>query len=288
MLTRYYYSFEDHTPALSPNACSIASDEYPIIVNCAGNFVTEDAFATDKVGGREDFYLLYMVEGSMEVYLDGVAHTVSVGNLLFFPPKYHYKYVYDGAAALSYMWVHFTGSYAARFIEECLHCTDATIFETRADSQIVAAWRRIFDAYESGSPLLRHELSSALEALVISAAYAINTDGKDRSLERSMRKIHSSYNTDIRIPELAKLENMSNCRYITLFKSRMGMAPSEYIIKLRMSMACDLLLGTDKPIKEIALSVGYGDAHFFSRAFKKHTGYAPGAYRTTVDKAQGE
>lgn len=287
MFTRYYYSFDDQMPALSPNACSIASDEYPIIVNCAGNFVTDVPFITDKVGGREDFYLLYMVEGSMTVYLDdGAEHTVSAGNLLFFPPKYHYKYVYDGAAALSYMWVHFTGSYAKRFAEECMHCTDAAIFETRADNQLVTAYRRIFDAYESGSSLLRHELSSALESLIISAAYAINTEGNDRSLERSMRKIHSAYSSDIRIPELARLENMSNCRYITLFKSRMGMTPSEYIIKLRMSMACDLLLGTDKPIKEIALSVGYDDAHFFSRAFKKHTGYAPGAYRTTVDKHQ--
>jgi transcriptional regulator GlxA family with amidase domain len=59
----------------------------------------------------------------------------------------------------------------------------------------------------------------------------------------------------------------------------MGMAPSDYVINLRINVACDLLKSSDMSIKEIAASVGYDNAHFFSKLFKKKTGVSPKAYR---------
>jgi transcriptional regulator GlxA family with amidase domain len=75
------------------------------------------------------------------------------------------------------------------------------------------------------------------------------------------------------------MESLSNSRYITVFKENMGMSPSEYIINLRINVACDLLRNHDMSVKEVAASVGYDNAHFFSKIFKKKTGTTPKKYK---------
>ncbi|MBQ8551903.1 MAG: helix-turn-helix transcriptional regulator [Clostridia bacterium] len=275
----YYYAFDDSRPARAINTCSLASDEYPLIVNCAGNVVTSFSLTTDNAQGREDFYLIYMLGGTMDVFLEDGIHKVVSGNVILFPPHYHYRYIYKGGEELSYLWVHFTGSYASRFLEECGLEVLAGIYNTSCDNKITGGFQKMFDIFESGSRLWRQELACALEALILKVAAAVDVSTRERGFEKSVRYIHSSYHKDIQIPELAKMENLSYSGYIKLFKRRMGMPPSAYLIKLRMNAACDLLRNTDMSIKQVGVSVGYSDAHFFSRLFKKHTGVSPQSYR---------
>ena len=59
----------------------------------------------------------------------------------------------------------------------------------------------------------------------------------------------------------------------------------EYITMLRMRSAIKLLENNDGiTVCEIAKSVGYADQYYFSRAFKKHTGYSPKEYRNSIKK----
>ena len=157
------------------------------------------------------------------------------------------------------------------------------IHDTDCDNGIASVFRRMFDIFEGQSHLKRQELSCMLERLLLNVAKTVEVCGHGMELERSVRYIHSAYNTEIRIPELAKMESLSNSRYITLFNKRMGISPTAYIIKLRMSIACDLLRNTDMSVKQIGILVGYDDAHFFSKLFKKHTGIAPQHYRKNIN-----
>lgn len=279
MNSRYYYAFGDSLPARGISACSRASDEQPLVVNCAGNIATPFPVATHNTAGREDFYLLYLVAGSMRLWLPDGEHRMTSGNAVLFPPHYPYRYAYEGDTPLSYLWVHFTGSYAETFLKELGFGALPCLHRTAGDNKIADAFQGIFAAFESQSPLQKQELACALEWLLLTVARALDTEEESRTLERSVRYIHSAYNTDIRIPDLAKMENLSNSRYIALFGKHMGVSPSAYIIRLRMGAACDLLDSTDMSIKQIGALVGYDDAHFFSRAFKKHLGTSPQAYR---------
>ncbi len=49
--------------------------------------------------------------------------------------------------------------------------------------------------------------------------------------------------------------------------------------EVRRERAIDLLCRTDKPIKQVALEVGFSDEKSFARAFREWTGEPPGAYR---------
>lgn len=286
MQSRYYYAFEDPLSAQSVGACSRASNEQPLVVNCAGNLLTSMPFATDNTAGREDFYLLYVASGEMRLWLPQGECTAATGSMVLFPPHYPYRYVYEGDAPLSYLWVHFTGSYASAFLRELGFDALPCLHEAGRDERIVSAFRAIFHVFETKSRLQKHELASALEALLLTVALSITAEGEGRTLARSVRYIHASYATDIRVPELARMENLSNSRYIALFRKQMGVPPSAYIIRLRMGAACDLLHSTDMSVKQIGTLVGYDDAHFFSRAFKNHVGVSPQAYRTAVSAAE--
>ena len=284
MQSRYYYAFEDPLSAESEGACSRASAHTPLAVNCAGNLVTALPFATDNAAGREDFYLLYVASGTMRLWLPEGERVADAGSVVLCPPKSPYRYAYEGGAPLSYFWVHFTGSYARQFLREIALSPLPHLSTVGRDDHVVSAFHSLFGAFEAKSHLQEHELAAALQSLLLAVALSVSR-GVERTLERSVGYIHSAYNTNIRIPDLARMENLSNSRYIAVFDKQMGVSPSAYIIRLRMDAARDLLHGTDMSIKQIGALVGYEDPHFFSRVFKKQVGVSPKAYRSS---AQGE
>lgn len=69
-------------------------------------------------------------------------------------------------------------------------------------------------------------------------------------------------------------------RYLSqLFKEHTGEHISEYLEKIRMKKAAELLLDSNCTIDEISRRVGYNSAHAFRRAFKRVCGVSPSSYR---------
>ena len=277
----HYYAFRDRYELGNIHAGDLASEEYPILVNCAGNVVKKEAFATYNAGGRSDYYLIYIESGGMEVDLPKGRVSVKEGDVILFPPQYPYRYGCTGNVALSYLWVHFTGSYAGRMLEECGFDSLPFVKSVGGHHGACAGFRRMFEIFESSTRLQRQELACALERLLLDLSLAMDGARGERGLERSLNYIHTSYHTDLRIPRLAQMEHLSNSRYVAVFKERTGLSPNQYVTDLRISIACDQLRNSEQSVKEIALSVGYADPHFFSRLFKKKTGVSPQKYRDT-------
>lgn len=63
------------------------------------------------------------------------------------------------------------------------------------------------------------------------------------------------------------------------FRSATGMSPLEYVQTLRLEEAKALLETSDRPIEQIALDVGYEDARFFRKLFRRRVGLTALAYR---------
>ena len=63
-----------------------------------------------------------------------------------------------------------------------------------------------------------------------------------------------------------------------LFKKEMGRGPAEYLQKIRIEAAKNLLVNTDMTIKEISEKVGYQYVLTLNRAFKKFEGITPSQY----------
>ncbi len=66
------------------------------------------------------------------------------------------------------------------------------------------------------------------------------------------------------------------------FLQRFGVSPKQYIIKLRMSKALQLLIENRLSVKEIAYLCGFSDDKYFSRAFREKYGYPPSQLRNRI------
>jgi AraC-like DNA-binding protein len=90
----------------------------------------------------------------------------------------------------------------------------------------------------------------------------------------------------MRVSTLSAMAGLSMSRFFELFKSATGDAPINWLIRVRMQRAGELLENSNLRIKEIALRVGYDDQFYFSRLFKLVHGIAPSAYRVQRETAK--
>jgi len=94
-------------------------------------------------------------------------------------------------------------------------------------------------------------------------------------LNKALEFIETNYMKTIRIEELSACVNLNESNLIKVFKFNLGRTPIEYINQLRINKAKELLLHTNKSIKEIAWETGFKDEFYFSRVFKKMEGKSP-------------
>jgi AraC-like DNA-binding protein len=96
-------------------------------------------------------------------------------------------------------------------------------------------------------------------------------------IEKALARIHDQFNRDIPIPDLAREVGLSATHFRRRFRAHTGRSPLEYIRDLRVAEA-QRLLREGRPIKQVALDLGYQDVFYFMRVFKKATGLPPGRF----------
>lgn len=98
-------------------------------------------------------------------------------------------------------------------------------------------------------------------------------------IEEAIAYISGHYMEPLTLGELAELHGMSPKQFSYFFHKYTGYRPIDYVIHYRMERARELLKAGSYPISDIAVSVGYANALYFSRMFKKKFGVSPSAYR---------
>ncbi|CQR58107.1 AraC family transcriptional regulator [Paenibacillus riograndensis] len=98
------------------------------------------------------------------------------------------------------------------------------------------------------------------------------------SMERSITYLENHFSEKITREHLAAIAGVSRSHYSTLFKQLTGFTLNEYLSRLRVHRAKELLLNSSGTLREIALKVGYKDEFYLSRRFKQETGTSPSGY----------
>lgn len=99
------------------------------------------------------------------------------------------------------------------------------------------------------------------------------------------RYIRDNYKKSaLSITEVAEYVNMSVGYFSLIFHNETGDTFSDYLLKLRIDKACELLEHTNMKLLEISWTVGYENANYFSTVFKKALGMTPSAYRAERGK----
>lgn len=107
----------------------------------------------------------------------------------------------------------------------------------------------------------------------------------DRRIGAALRLLHKDVGANWTVDALAAACGMSRSGFALRFKEKLGHAPLDYLSRWRMFRAGNLLRHTDKPMVEVASSVGYQSEAAFNKAFKRSMGTAPGAFRRSARSA---
>lgn len=81
------------------------------------------------------------------------------------------------------------------------------------------------------------------------------------------------------LPEQDPASGLPERSFKRRFRQATGMSPLEYVHALRLEAAKARLEATEEPLEGIANDVGYEDAGFFGRLFKRQVGLTPAQYR---------
>ncbi|NLK87670.1 MAG: response regulator [Clostridiaceae bacterium] len=98
-------------------------------------------------------------------------------------------------------------------------------------------------------------------------------------IEDAKRYIDSNYMCDIGLEDVSKTVQLNPNYFCELFRKETGYNFKEYISLRRMEAAKELLKNISYKLSDISSLVGYNDAKYFSRTFKKYVGITPSEYR---------
>ncbi len=101
----------------------------------------------------------------------------------------------------------------------------------------------------------------------------------DARLGASVQRMLSAPERAWTIAELGELAAMSRATYARHFNARARMTVMDFLTQIRMTIACDLLLRTQRSAAEIGEAVGYQSEAAFGKAFQQSVGVTPGRYR---------
>ncbi|WP_419743271.1 response regulator transcription factor [Paraclostridium dentum] len=100
-------------------------------------------------------------------------------------------------------------------------------------------------------------------------------DGYSKTIKKSIDYIHKNYKQHISLQDISNYVFLSHEYFSRLFKEEVGENFSSYLTNYRMKKAESLIKNTDMKISQIAIEVGYTNASYFSRSYKKFKGISP-------------
>ena len=105
------------------------------------------------------------------------------------------------------------------------------------------------------------------------------TDCTRSRIERIIRYLDTEDGPDTSIGKLAEEAGTCTRNFHRVFRDITGMSPNDYINRLRIKKACELLAGTDISVTGISAMVNLSDSNYFARLFKSLMGTSPSSYR---------
>lgn len=194
-------------------------------------------------------------------------------------------YVADRNQPWKYVWVEFDGLRVSEYVESAGLSLSQPIYRP----QEAAQGRSVRDimlymAEHAGSSSLNliGHLFLLLDQLIETSSTRRPLQGvqlKDFYIQEAINYMEHNFHRELSVEELAEVCKLNRSYFSKLFKESMGCPPQEFLIRLRLSKATELMRGTRLSIGSIAARCGYPNQLHFSRAFKKRYGVSPREWR---------
>ncbi|MBD3421848.1 MAG: helix-turn-helix domain-containing protein [Chitinivibrionales bacterium] len=130
--------------------------------------------------------------------------------------------------------------------------------------------------------VLTASLRSLLACVIAEAARRFSSNDAGRPSQKYIpavrRYMEENIDRKISVDILAQYLGISSSRLHAVLKESCGISPMDYLLRLRIEKAKELLASPDASVTSVALDLGFSSSQYFATCYKKHTGMAPGAF----------
>jgi AraC-like DNA-binding protein len=231
---------------------------------------------------EQDIMLGVFIEGLIHFQCKRFTCEIPPGSIAFFLPDDPGIIYSDQSKISSHYYCRFNGSSAFELINRIIQLWGGQIFKSENFADIVLILKKM-------KPEFRNDLSNEMrtqEGYLFQILFLLLE--KTTHLEKNERYMKMIQYLENRSHQILNLQEMSNTFHLStrqlnrLFKNNSGMSIGQYHEKTKINLSKSLLENSHFPINDIAQRVGYQDALYFSRVFKKNTGLSPMAWRNKI------
>ncbi len=151
--------------------------------------------------------------------------------------------------------------------------------------------RELEEELDARRPGFRYAAAAALMRLIVFLCRCC-TSGVNPAARQLFRLadvvslLEREYAQPLNVAQLAQTAHLSRSSLHRVFRDAYGLAPVEYLMRVRLNRAAEWLRGTDLPIGEIADRCGFTDSNYFTRQFRRQWGASPRDYRRAGQTAK--
>lgn len=269
----------------TPDEAELSS---PLYLTWAGRRICKPDHA---IGPRvlPNYKIVLVVEGSGFFHLRGVDQLIRAGDLFFCFPDVMHHYFANANDPWTIKWISFNGSGCERIMRSLGVSPTEPIFSDCMTAQLAQFMDNIVDSLKRDSEytyaatgysyLIFDELLRIRknEGLAVTPMVA-----EEELLNKIKRFVQFNYANDVSVDVIAAHVNYSRSFVSHFFKQHNGISLPQYVNELRIQRACELLEHTAMSNKQISLSVGYSDALYFIKVFKRLMLMTPQRYRQNL------
>jgi len=238
-----------------------------------------------------DYYLIHTVLDGEGLFQSGkFSRQCRAGDTFVIFPGVLFSYQADKDFPWHYVWVALQGQNTAQLLKEVGITREQPALHSEDIPGLGSIYERIRSAFQqSAFPRLESLEASGWMRLLLHQFGLSNKDTLpahprempeviDRQIDQAVRWISLQFHQHISIDQMASALGYHRAHLSKAFKQKTGLSPKQYLMKVRLDKARELLGGA-LTIEQISSAVGFNDALYFSRQFHKWSGMSPSEYR---------
>ncbi len=232
----------------------------------------------------EEFQLVYITEGT-GVFEDKTGkYTVKPGHVFLLRPEQWHRYRPSSKIGWTEYYIGFKGTVAEKFLSNSMIPKDKSILFFGIREEFIDTYYKIFEIMQKEEPGYQ-QIASGLVIKLLGYIIALNkqrtfTGNKvEEVIQKARFQMREKVEQNINLRQLAEQSNIGYSYFRKMFKKYTGISPHQYHLELRIMRAKELILSTDKSVKEISYELGFQSIYYFSRLFKDKTGITPSDFR---------
>ena len=239
---------------------------------------------------RNHYLFHYVIAGRGMLHSNDAAgvtqyHRLGPGQGFLICPGQINTYCADEGQPWKYTWLEFDGLRAVEYLDRAGLDVSHPIYRPRdaAGGDVVRDRMLYIAEHADASPLhLVGHLCLFLDELIATSSTRQESQCgqlRDFYIQEAVTYIQQNFQRPITVEEIAGVCKLNRSYFSKLFREAMNCTPQEFIIRLRLTRAAELMRTTSASIGEIAVRCGYPNQLHFSQAFKKRYGLPPREWR---------